>query len=78
VCILDFAFEVNRMSNWQWASNAVIVTTLTINVLLLPIWLLWLAVALHRLDRQGGAYGAAVRTGRETERMASAGTLRDL
>lgn len=74
VCILDFAFEVNRMSNWQWASNAVIVTTLTINVLLLPIWLLWLAVALHRLDRQGGAYGAATDGGNRVDPSASTKT----
>ena len=59
VGLLDFAFEVNRFTNWRWANNALIVTTLINYVVLLPIWLVVLAFFLQRVDRQGGAYSSS-------------------
>lgn len=59
-CLFDFSFEVNRFQSWQWSNNAVIVTTLLIDVVLLPAWLVWLGVLLRRVDTLGGAFDAVV------------------
>lgn len=56
LCVLDFSFEVNRFENWRWSTNALIVTTLLVYVVLLPVWLLWLAHVLRKISRSGGAY----------------------
>ena len=57
-CVFDFCFEVNRFQSWRWSNNAVIVTTLTIDVVLLPAWLVWLGVLLRRVETLGGAFDA--------------------
>jgi len=60
--VFDFIFEVSRLVAWRWANNCAIVTTLIIDAVLLPIWLLWLALLLRKISMQGGVYAPALET----------------
>ena len=51
--VLDFIFEVTRFVNWRGSSNMVIVTTLFIDMILLPAWLIRLAFWLRNDDVAG-------------------------
>jgi hypothetical protein len=51
--VLDFIFEVTRFVNWRGSSNLVIVTTLFIDMILLPAWLIRLAFWLRNDDVAG-------------------------
>jgi len=51
--VLDFIFEVTRFVNWRGSSNMVILTTLFIDLFLLPAWLIRLAFWLRNDDVAG-------------------------
>ena len=56
LCIAEFGFEVTRFINWRVSVNAGILTTLAIDALVLPLWLVWLACQLCSITSQGGHY----------------------
>ena len=58
LCIIGFAFDVLRFVSWAVAGIGLAVMSLLIEMIFLPIWLLWLACVLRRISAQGGSYGS--------------------
>ena len=58
LCIIGFAFDVLRFVSWAVAGIGLAVMSLLIDMIFLPIWLLWLACVLRRISAQGGSYGS--------------------
>ena len=56
ICILGFAVEITRFIDWNTSANVGILLTLLLDMVLLPIWLVWLACQLHELSKRGGGY----------------------
>jgi hypothetical protein len=67
VCLVDFGFEVSRFVNWRVSSNAMIVTSLLLDALLLPAWLICLGLTLRRITIAGGAYAPAMHAARTAD-----------
>jgi len=67
VCLVDFGFEVSRFVNWRVSSNAMIVTALLLDALLLPAWLICLGLTLRRITIAGGAYAPAMHAARTAD-----------
>jgi len=60
LCCIDFAFEVSRFVDWRVSSNAVVITSLFLDAVLLPAWLIGIGLTLQRITNSGGAYTATV------------------
>ena len=60
LCLCDFGFEVTRFINWRASTNASIVCLLAIDGVMLPIWLLWLAATLRKINFEGGVYSNSI------------------
>ena len=78
--LLDFFFEITRLVNWQASSNGAIVTTLLVDAILLPIWILWLGASLRKISLEGGVYTNHVSdsTPRSTTKMSSTASPNDV
>ena len=60
LCLAEFGFEVTRFINWRASVNASIVCLLAIDGVMLPIWLLWLAATLRKINFEGGVYSNSI------------------
>ena len=73
--LLDFIFEVTRFVNWRGSSNLVIVTTLFIDMILLPAWLIRLGVWLRNDDLAGMTAEALAAAASATASATAAGAV---
>ena len=58
LCVIGFAFDVLRFVSWAVAGVGLALMSLLVEMIFLPIWLLWLACVLRRISAQGGSYGS--------------------
>ena len=72
-CCVGFAFDVVRFVDWSIAAIGLGITTLVIDMVLLPIWLLWLACVLRRVSLEGGSYATTTSVEMTDKHAAPAG-----
>lgn len=79
VSVFGFLFAIARMFAWRPWSQVYLATAVLVDFLILPVWILWLALQLRTLSAQGGQYAASVEMARDgdgAEMARSAGTTK--
>ena len=72
VCLVGFALDVMRFVSWTIAAYLGFVTLL-IDLIMLPIWLVWLGCVLRSVSEQGGAYTTSLEMAEQQQQQQGSG-----